>query len=94
KTCLLMLKPLTRRSSQTDSHPHSIVVAGFNDDNLLDIAVANAGSDNIGILLAYGNNTFASQFSYSTGSGSNPYSLTVGDFNNDHRMDIAVAQAF
>ncbi|CAF4886753.1 unnamed protein product [Rotaria sp. Silwood1] len=86
-----MLKPLTQRSSQTDSHPHSIVVAGFNDDNLLDIAVANAGSDNIGILLAYGNNTFASQFSYSTGSGSNPYSLTVGDFNNDHRMDIAVA---
>ncbi|CAF1402668.1 unnamed protein product, partial [Rotaria sordida] len=91
KTCSLILKPLIQRSNQTDSHPHSIVVALFNDDNLLDIAVANAGSDNINILLAYGDGTFASQFSYSTGSDSNPHSLIAGDFNNDHRMDIAVA---
>ena len=32
-----------------------------------------------------------SQTTYSTGSGSGPSSVAVGDFNNDQRLDIVVA---
>ena len=71
------------------SHPHSIAVGHFNDDNLTDIAVANYGNNNTGVFLSYGNGTFANQTTYSLGSAS-PYSIGVADFNQDNRMDIVV----
>ena len=37
------------------------------------------------------NGTFADVMLFSTGQFSNPYSVAVGDFNNDKRMDIVVA---
>ncbi|UJR18376.1 hypothetical protein I4U23_005280 [Adineta vaga] len=76
--------------------PRSIAVGDFNDDNQLDIVVANDGSMNgifnVGLLLGYGNGTFASQITFS--DGYRPYSVTVGDFNNDNRLDIAMANYF
>jgi hypothetical protein len=74
-----------------DSLPHALGVGDFNNDNRIDIAVANIGTDNIGILLGYGNGNFANQQTYTTTHGSNPSSITVGDFNNDDQLDIAVA---
>ena len=74
-----------------DSIPHSLALGDFNDDNHLDIAVANYGTSNIGILLGYGNGTFTSQKIYTTLSKSNPSSLAVGDFNHDDQLDIVVS---
>ncbi|CAF1252945.1 unnamed protein product [Rotaria magnacalcarata] len=54
----------------------------------MDIAIANSGTNNLGIFLGYGNVSFANQVIYSTGSS--PWSVTVGDFNNNTRLDIAV----
>src|SRR5256885_667338 len=56
----------TTYSTGYDSIPYSLAVADFNKDNQLDIAVANYGTDNIGILLGYSNGTFASQITYTT----------------------------
>jgi hypothetical protein len=71
--------------------PKSFAIGDFNNDDQLDISVANSGANNIGIFLGYGNLSFANQTTYSTGSHSSPYSLAIGDFNNDTHLDIVVA---
>ncbi|CAF3940451.1 unnamed protein product [Rotaria sp. Silwood2] len=76
------------------SEPMSVAVGYFNDDNLLDIVVANAGTDNIGIFLGNGNGTFSNQTTYPTGSNSNPKSVTIGDLNNDARLDLIEANFY
>ncbi|CAF3887437.1 unnamed protein product, partial [Rotaria sordida] len=73
------------------SSPYAVVVGDFNSDSRLDIIVANYGTNNVGVFLGYGNGTFANQQTYSTGDSSRPTALTIGDFNNDSRLDIAVA---
>ena len=78
-------------STGTDSEPISIVAGDFNNDDRLDIAVASSGLSNIGILLGLGNGDFSFQTTFSTGNDSYPASVTVGDFNNDGQLDIAVA---
>jgi hypothetical protein len=77
-------------STGIGSAPYSVAVSDFNNDNQLDIVVTNSGTDNIAILFGYGNGTFASGVTYSTGAGSQPYMLTIDDFNNDNISDIAV----
>ncbi|CAM4793640.1 unnamed protein product [Rotaria magnacalcarata] len=69
---------------------YSMVVGDFNNNNRLDIVVPNYGNNNIGVFLGYANETFAQQITYSTGAGCDRYCLTVSDFNNDNRLDIAV----
>jgi hypothetical protein len=80
---------LTTYSTGPQSNPHSIAVSDFNNDNYLDIVVANYGTNNIGIFLGNGNGTFTDQKFFSLGS-SRPLFITIGDFNNDNRMDIVV----
>ena len=74
-----------------DSFPSSIGVGDFNRDNQLDLAVANSGTDNIGIFLAHENGIFFNQVIYTTGHNSHPSSLVIEDFNYDHHLDIAVS---
>ncbi|CAF1053779.1 unnamed protein product [Adineta steineri] len=78
-------------STGTFSSPLSIKTGDFNNDNQLDIVVTNSWTGNIGIFFGYGNGTFKPQITYSTGSNSQPYDVAIGDFNNDNRSDIAVA---
>jgi hypothetical protein len=75
------------------SRPSSVTIGHFNNDSEVDIAVANSGTNNIGILLNYGNRTFANMATYSTGSDSSPVSLAIGDFNDDSLTDIVVANS-
>ncbi|CAF1344331.1 unnamed protein product [Rotaria sordida] len=72
------------------SGPFVVVLADFNRDNNLDIAVANPNTGNVGVFLGVGNGTFMKQVTFSTGSGSLPYFITVADFNHDNYADIAV----
>jgi hypothetical protein len=81
----------TTYSTDYDSIPYSLAVGDFNNDNHLDIAVANYGTNNVGIFLGYGDGTFANQQTYTTLPNSNPSSIALGDFNNDHQLDIVVA---
>ncbi|CAF0906720.1 unnamed protein product [Adineta steineri] len=91
RTCEFILKSEAYSSIRDDSLPHSIAVADLNNDGLLDIVVPNSGANNIGVFLRNSNNTFKAQTVYSTGLRSIPYAVAVSDFNNDQRIDIAVA---
>ena len=89
--CEYRLLPTVSYSRRDSSHPQSVAVGDFNSDGHMDVVVANLGFDNVDIFIGYGNNSFANQTTYSMGIGSTPRMVAVGDFNNDNRSDIAVA---
>ncbi len=90
QTCQLTFKQSIEQANGYDSRPLQVAVGDFNRDGDLDIVVANSGTDSIGIFIGYGNGTFSIQMTYLTGVGSRPYSVAVGDFNNDALLDIVV----
>src|SRR2546428_14468 len=71
------------------THPQSVAVGDFNGDGKPDLAVANAGSDTVSVLLGNGDGTFQAARTVAAGSG--PVFLAVGDFNGDGKPDLAVA---
>ena len=80
-------------ATEISSSPTTVVVCNINNDIWIDIIIAIDNIDNIGILLGDGPKSFTNQTIYSTGGGSSPLSLAVGDFNNDTLLDIVVAAA-
>src|SRR5215467_6461464 len=76
-------------------NPKAVVIADFNGDRKLDIAVANSGdpgiadAGNVSILLGNGDGTF--QPAKDIIAGKNPCSIAVGDFNGDGHLDLVVA---
>ncbi|CAF1235306.1 unnamed protein product [Adineta steineri] len=75
-------------STGNNSQPRSVFVADINCDNKPDIIVANSNEHNIGIFLNFGNGTFQPQITYATGDHTKPWSVTVGDVNDDNKPDI------
>ena len=84
---------------QTDipvgTRPLAVIAADFNADNHADLAVANAGSDSISILLNNASvsqpNPFSTPTTLALTSGSQPAAVITGDFNHDNHVDLAVA---
>jgi hypothetical protein len=74
----------------TGSAPEAVTVGDFNGDGKSDLAVANYDSDNISVLLGFGNGTFLSAGNYPSICFS-PATITTGDFNGDGKLDIAEA---
>ena len=78
----------------TGSTPDSVAVGDVNGDGRPDLAVANFSSNTVSVLLdttAAGATmpSFAAQQTFATGS--EPFSVAVGDVNGDGRPDLAVA---
>jgi hypothetical protein len=64
-------------------------VDDFNGDTDADLVTANAGSDNVSILLGAADGSFEAPTNFTAGSV--PRSVAVGDFNGDSDPDLAVA---
>ena len=75
----------------TGSIPRSIVTADINSDGKLDAVVANAGANNVSVLLGNGDGTF--QPEHVLAAGLAPFSVAVADVNNDGKPDLLVANA-
>lgn len=69
--------------------PQSVAAGDFNGDGRLDLAIANAASGTVTVLLGSGAGTFDTVAS-SPATGLAPSSIAVGDFNGDNRLDLAV----
>ena len=60
-------------SYDAGTSPVSVAVGDFNGDRVLDLAVANHGSNNVSMLLGNGDGTFGAARNFSVGT--NPYSV-------------------
>ena len=67
----------------------AVVAADFNGDGKLDLAVADAGSNTVLILLGNGDGTFGAPATFSVGN--TPIAMLAADFNNDGKLDLVVA---
>ncbi|CAM4848780.1 unnamed protein product [Rotaria magnacalcarata] len=76
-----------------NSQPYSVAVSDFDNNDNLDIAVANSKTNNIGIFLGNGDGTFIDQFTIDSDLISVPVFIAVGEFNNDEKVDMVIANA-
>ena len=77
------------------TYPFSVAVGDFNGDGKLDLAVADYYDSTYtqgaaSVLLGNGDGTFQNAVTYSSG-GLYTFSVAVGDFNGDGRLDLALA---
>ncbi|MGE5306193.1 MAG: FG-GAP-like repeat-containing protein, partial [Alphaproteobacteria bacterium] len=81
------------------SKSYSVALGDFNGDGQPDLAVANGGDTSttpllpgtVSILLADDTGKLGAATNFSVGTI--PYSVTVGDFNGDGKLDLAVANS-
>lgn len=71
---------------------NGIAIGDINKDNLLDILVVNREASNVGIFLGQNNKgNYSKQITFSTGTGSTPTELALGDLNNDTFLDLVIS---
>ncbi|MEJ2359280.1 MAG: VCBS repeat-containing protein [Deinococcales bacterium] len=73
------------------SYSMSVVVGDFNGDGTPDLVTTSYLDGFVSVLLGNGDGTFPTTGGLTYATGSNPYSVAVGDFNSDSKLDLAVA---
>src|SRR3989442_2914547 len=82
----------TAQTFAAGANPQVVAVGDFNGDGKLDLAVVNAGSTTVSVLLGNGDGTFQPALTFDPG-GSNP-AYAAGDFiNAEGQRDSAVGMA-
>ncbi len=76
-------------STGTGTAPECVRLGDVNGDGRLDIITANAGNNDISVLLNNGNGTFGAPTTFDTDT--HPTSIAVGDMNGDGKLDIVTA---
>jgi hypothetical protein len=87
----LQFRPATPGSFGSGSFPISVAVGDFNADSQVDLAVALAFRNQVGVLLGTGPGAFGSPTTLPVGTI--PTAVTVGDFDVDGNQDLAAANA-
>ena len=75
------------------SSPFAVATGDFNGDGIADLAVTNSGSNTVSILLGDGSGGFTNATGSPVAVGSSPQDVSVGDFNGDGIVDLAVTNA-
>jgi len=73
------------------NEPTAVVLADFNRDGRLDLAVANSFDETVSTFVGDGDGTFTFGTTFST-PGS-PFSIVAGDFNADGKLDIGTSSS-
>jgi 6-phosphogluconolactonase (cycloisomerase 2 family) len=76
----------------TGSLPVSVSIGDLDGDGKADLAVANASSNTVSVFRntgSAGTISYAAKVDFATGS--NPYSVSIGDLDGDGKADLAVA---
>ena len=76
-------------STGSGTSPECMRLGDLSGDGKLDIITANAGTDNISVLLNRGDGTFGAPTMFSTAT--HPTSIAIGDLNGDGKQDIVTA---
>jgi hypothetical protein len=81
----------TRRDFPVGSSPQSVAVGDLNGDGNSDIITANFGSQNVSVLFGDSNGNFGIPTNYSLGNYNYPFSVALGDVDNDSDLDVVVS---
>jgi hypothetical protein len=73
------------------SHPEGVAVGDLNADGYLDVVTANAGSNDVSVLLGNGHGQLGSPLTRPVGTS--PRFCAIGDLNGDGLPDVAVTNA-
>ena len=71
------------------AYPRSVAIADVNGDGRPDLLTANAGNNDVSVLLGRGDGTFETLRTFTVGSL--PYSVVVADVNGDGQPDLVAA---
>jgi len=80
------LKPA--RQYAAHGYPRGISTADLNEDGILDLIIANQGTNDFSVLIGYGNGGFYAPVN--TLSGSEPVDVVCGDLDNDGFIDWVI----
>ena len=96
----VLICPLARAQSYlfdlagltTGNGPAGVIVADFNHDRRLDLAVTNSNDNTVSVFLGTSRGGFKTKVDYATGVS--PAALVSADFRGDGKADLAVVNAY
>ncbi|CAF4145843.1 unnamed protein product, partial [Adineta steineri] len=88
-TCQLKIQSITIERQWHLEYIEGHAIGDFNGDNRLDIAFVDNQNWGINVLVGNGNGTFGTRIISLQNQVEGLKKLSVGDFNNDHKLDLA-----
>jgi uncharacterized protein (TIGR03437 family) len=86
----VVLTPSAASPFSVGLRPTGVATGDFNNDGKQDIAITNAGNNNVTVLLGNGAGTFTAAPGSPFSAGFTPMAIVVKDFNKDGNPDLAV----